>query len=369
MPSRPKSANHHFVHHGNLVGHHGSVICIRSTEDGRLAASGGADGTRLWNLDMMASLHCPAKKGLRGSTTAVLWARREDEAAEILFYGTEHGFIVCWKQTTTASFEEVYARQLKGKVEVSALCFDAATNRLVVVDRNGKVLAFAIERDLGLRLMFSEVLVDAVPKAVAFGDIKDGEKEILLFGLYDGQLRRLHGSSGAELSKRELGGMIGDASVNISKGLFCIDDPHQGVAIYRINDLRRLKTLGIKTKKALPRARNVCFADDAKLVVSGSDHGVGYIFDRWSEQVVDELYFGVNDWLQTIAAVDTNGTTMILGARSRDVEGQNDIVVWRSAKARIPFKIPSYFIHVFNFLLAAVALYYVNPYLPKNFQI
>lgn len=93
----------------------------------------------------------------------------------------------------------------------------------------------------------------------------------------------------------------GNASVNVRKGIYCLDDPFQGVALYRLDDDRCAKTFGVVRKRTQPRTRQVCFVNDAGFVVSGSDHGIIYVFDQWSDnKIVDELNVGNADWVQTI---------------------------------------------------------------------
>lgn len=47
------------------------------------------------------------------------------------------------------------------------------------------------------------------------------------------------------------------------------------------------------------RPRQVTFAEDCSVILSSSDHGVVYIFDRRSGDVVDELKVG-NDRIQAV---------------------------------------------------------------------
>jgi hypothetical protein len=44
----------------------------------------------------------------------------------------------------------------------------------------------------------------------------------------------------------------------------------------------------------------VSFAEDCSVIISGSDHGVIYIFDRRSGDTLDELRIGSSDWVQTV---------------------------------------------------------------------
>jgi len=86
--------------------------------------------------------------------------------------------------------------------------------------------------------------------------------------------------------------------LDAGKGVFAIDDPAQGVGLYRM-DCIRLRTFPVKVHKTW-RPRQICFGEDCKLIISGSDHGVVYVFDRRSGEAVDELTVGRNEWVQTV---------------------------------------------------------------------
>ncbi|KAF7369713.1 WD40 repeat-like protein [Mycena venus] len=333
---KPSSRNQEYLFHGTLVGHTGALVCIAATEDGKLAASGGTDGTRVWSLEKDSPLERPSSSGSRGATTYLLWVRREEEPAEILIFGTQLGLLVCWKQASPSAFEERNTRPLTGDAEVTGLDFDPATNRLLACNRNSVVACFTIERGtLALQPVFSVAMTNVLPKAIAFGEYINNEKEVLVFGMYDGRIYSLRGTTGEVLRSRETGGLIGNASVNVRKGIYCLDDPFQGVALYRLDDDRRAKTFEVTRKRNSARARQVCFANDAGFVVSGSDHGKIYVFDRWSDnKIVDELNVGNADWVQTITSTDVNNVSTILGARSREQDGANDILVWKKAKTK-----------------------------------
>jgi len=66
----------------------------------------GTDGVKLWILPSMQAIENPSPAGLRGAMTALVWTRREDEADEILFFGTQNGFLVCWKQHHSVSVDK-----------------------------------------------------------------------------------------------------------------------------------------------------------------------------------------------------------------------------------------------------------------------
>ena len=81
----------------------------------------------------------------------------------------------------------------------------------------------------------------------------------------------------------------------------CIGDPCWGVNVHRLEDngLRKVKSFKIPVTKET-RVRNVCFVDQCKEVVGGSDHGVIYVFDRKDNTTVDELRISATEWAQTV---------------------------------------------------------------------
>ena len=109
-------------------------------------------------------------------------------------------------------------------------------------------------------------------------------------------------------------GCSGNAQVNSVRGVFCIDDPAQGAALYRLDSGARVRTYPVAVKKGM-RPRQVSFAEDCSTIVSGSDHGVVYIFDRRSGEIVDELEMGQDDWMQTILVRRQGGCYLQLADR------------------------------------------------------
>ncbi|KAE9402074.1 hypothetical protein BT96DRAFT_918442 [Gymnopus androsaceus JB14] len=121
-----------------------------------------------------------------------------------------------------------------------------------------------------------------------------------------------------------VGGPIGNAVLDPGKGVFAIDDPAQGIGLYRM-DCTRLRTFPVKVHKTW-RPRQICFGEDCKLIISGSDHGVVYVFDRRSGEAVDELTVGRNEWVQTVLATSIEGQSSIIAANSKDMEEGTNIV-------------------------------------------
>jgi 6-phosphogluconolactonase (cycloisomerase 2 family) len=92
----------------------------------------------------------------------------------------------------------------------------------------------------------------------------------------------------------------GSADYSDRKGVFCVDDPFQGIVLFRADSDARVRTFEIKLTRPSTRPRQFCFADDCSLVISSSDHGLMYVFDRRTGEVTDSLRVDANDWVQSV---------------------------------------------------------------------
>ena len=82
-----------------------------------------------------------------------------------------------------------------------------------------------------------------------------------------------------------------------------VDDPSTGVHLYRLaeNERELVKSFHVPVKK-VRRIRQVALADSNQAIVSGSDHGVVYVRDRRSGELLTKLCVHPDEWIQTVAA-------------------------------------------------------------------
>jgi hypothetical protein len=120
----------------------------------------------------------------------------------------------------------------------------------------------------------------------------------------------------------------GDATVNTKKGVFCIDDSAQGVGLYRLETGARIRTFPVAITKTT-RPRQIDLAEDCSVIISGSDHGIVYAFDRRTGDTIDQIQIHPGDWVQTVKATEINNVPVVLAARSRDVDSENEVVIWK----------------------------------------
>ena len=91
----------------------------------------------------------------------------------------------------------------------------------------------------------------------------------------------------------------GHAVVNTNEDAIILDDVSQGVALYKLSVTDRLKTFPVPHTER--RSRNVAFHDGGSTIISGSDHGKVYIFNRRTGDIHNIIYTGFKDWVQSIA--------------------------------------------------------------------
>lgn len=124
--------------------------------------------------------------GLRGAVTTACWMRREDEPGEILFFGTQTGHLVCWRQKD--HFCELWVQELAFPSEITGIALDGPSERLAVANRLGLIQVWSFDASLRPGIVFSTRLSDIVPKAVAFTDHTNINRDVLVFGMFDGQV-------------------------------------------------------------------------------------------------------------------------------------------------------------------------------------
>ncbi|KAJ7721259.1 hypothetical protein DFH07DRAFT_972336 [Mycena maculata] len=302
---RRKASKHDkYILKSRLRGHSGGIFGLLATEDGRFLASGVTDGTKVWDLKTMRELASPNSPDIRGASTALVWIKREDDLSEGLFYGTQNGHI------GLAVFEELSCVRVVNPAEITGL------------------------HTMSLQEVFTLELKNTAPRAIAFGHMYGNERDIMVFGLYGGDIHTLRGSNGKAAGEPwNVGALIGDIALDVRKGVLCMDEPSSGTNLYRLEDHTRVKTFPVAVTKR-QRLRQVDFLDECKFIVSGSDHGIVYIFDRRSGEIVDELRVDSHEWVQTVAAADCAGVSTVFAAKSRDLGASNEIFIWRKANKK-----------------------------------
>ncbi|KAJ6576186.1 WD40-repeat-containing domain protein [Mycena sp. CBHHK59/15] len=317
------------------IKHPGSVLTLAVTEDGTTLASGGSQGTRLWNVADMSALQCPSPAGIRGATLVVIWARQTDEAHDVLYASTQNGYFFCWRQQDGV-FEETFVIQIPNPGEITAMAFDSTNNRLALCSRNDMVQSWAISKDplTGKWLptnVFSKRFLRLAPQAITFAAFDNRQdRDIIVLGYHNsGPIYTLRGNSGEIASEWSVGAKIGDAAFNWRDGVFCLDDPASGPALFRFNDQIKAKTYEIDRTRANTCPRKVRFGEHGSTVICGSDHGRVYVFDTRSGERLATLSVRSSEWVQNVATTEIDGVSVIFAAQTRALDFSEQIFVWK----------------------------------------
>ncbi|KAG1793681.1 WD40-repeat-containing domain protein [Suillus plorans] len=254
---------------GRLVGHKNTINCLAVSRNGSLLASGGSDGTRIWDLKQQLQLPSPrqnvALRNPANSMTCVCWITRQDATHETLCYGTRLGFIGIWQQ------------QGEGK-EITCLTYDHAGDDTRIAtgtwDKHVQVWSFDFKGPL--ILIFSIKLSTTIPCTINFNHT--ASRDLLVFGMYDGEVHALWGTDGAIIATNNAGPLIGHASVDITQTLFLIDNVTNGFSLHQLDDAVCITTYNTNPVKTF--LKQVVFGEKTDIVVGGSDTGVVYVFDK-----------------------------------------------------------------------------------------
>ncbi|KAK0205691.1 hypothetical protein IW262DRAFT_1303034 [Armillaria fumosa] len=156
-------------------------------------------------------------------------------------------------------------------------------------------------------------------------------RNMMVFGCHSGKMYSIHsnryllrGNDGSVIESYDTGGIIGNATVNAAKDVFGIDDPSQGVALYRVLD-------GAKTANV----------DGISTIVAASSRDVGtemskiYIWKKQSQPLStpettedDTLTLACKNWLIIVLLITllTLNSQLIASGEAESNEGDMNIV-------------------------------------------
>ncbi|KAJ6550112.1 WD40-repeat-containing domain protein [Mycena capillaripes] len=315
-----------YIQHSGISAHPGSVLTLAATEDGTTLASGGSQGTRLWNIVDMSVLPRPSGAGHRGATLVVIWARQADEPHDVLYAGTQNGYFFCWRRKDGV-FEETFVIQMPDPGEITAMAFDSTNNCLCLCSRNDIIQSWAISKDplTGKWIptnIFSRRFPRLAPQAITFAAFDNSQdRDIIVLGLHNsGPICTIRGKTGESVAEWVVGAKIGDATFNWKDGVFCVDDPASGPALLGLSDHIKTKTYEIERMRKNARPRNVRFGEDGAILICGSDHGLA------------TLSVGSSEWVQVIATAEIDDVSVIFAAQTRALDFSEDIFVWKRAQ-------------------------------------
>ncbi|KAJ3764565.1 hypothetical protein FB446DRAFT_710227, partial [Lentinula raphanica] len=165
----------------------------------------------------------------------------------------------------------------------------------------------------------------------AFGQVGVRGPELWSFGREDGVIYILD-DAGKILKSKTTGIVIGHAILNTKDDALILDDVSEGVALFKMSGTERVKTFEDPHRER--RSRNVAFLDGTSTIVSGSDHGAIYMFDRRTGEVTDRIHVGIRDWVQSISTIDSSGVPLIFVGLSGENVKRPEIQIWERIRRK-----------------------------------
>ncbi|KAJ7736319.1 WD40-repeat-containing domain protein [Mycena metata] len=327
-----------YVQHQGIDRHPGNVMAMAVNENGTILASGGSQGTWLWNVADMSPLRRPSGASSRGATLVIIWARQTDEAHDVLYGGTQNGYFFCWRQKNGV-FEETFAIQIPEPSEITAMAFDSTNNRLCLCSRNDIVQSWAISKDPVTGKwtptnIFSRKFSRLSPQAITFAAFDNSQdRDIIVLGFHNsGPVYTLRGKTGETASAWSVGAKIGDAAFHWRDGVFCVEDPYSGPSLFRLSDQIKSNGYEIDRSRGDVRPRKVRFGEQGATLVCGSDHGCVYVFDTRSGAELAVLSVGSTEWVQVVETAEVDDVSVIFAAQTGSLDSCEEIFVWKRAQ-------------------------------------
>ncbi|KAG1756942.1 hypothetical protein EDD22DRAFT_850339 [Suillus occidentalis] len=202
----------------------------------------GCDGMRIWDLKKRVQLltppQTPAVQNPADPVTCACWITRHEATRETLCYGTGLGFIGIWQQQGEGlqDFDVKLSRRIGMGKEIMCLTYDHTGDdtRIASGTRDRRVQVWAFDFKGPLVPIFSVELATTIPRTVNFN--RTASRNILVFGMYDGEIHTLRGTDGVVIATNNAGPLIGHASVDTAQTLFLMDNVMNGFSLHRLDD-------------------------------------------------------------------------------------------------------------------------------------
>ncbi|KAF8880605.1 hypothetical protein CPB84DRAFT_1851829 [Gymnopilus junonius] len=240
----------------------------------------------------------------------------------MLCYGNALGCLVFLQYHANEDrFETIFSARLARGAEITSIAVDTSrgSTRIATGTWDRKLVSVFSKENKGE--------IEMVPKALAFDT--NEERDLFIFGLYDGGLYKNGGKDSRNISKHQLGSQVGNAAVDMDRRICIVDNIQNGFDLYKMETGLFVKTF--ITKDAVKtHPKGVAFGDKSRLVIGGSDHGHVYIFDRKTGRILKSLRHAKRGGAETLAVHDMeNGNVLIATASATSSSGPGNILVWQ----------------------------------------
>ncbi|KAG9315643.1 WD40-repeat-containing domain protein [Chiua virens] len=231
-----------------------------------------------------------------------------------------------WRQRSDAASKfDVSSRRIGTGQEIMSISqynVDGST-RLITGTRDKRAQLWALDSKLNITSIFSVELPTSIPRALYFLG-----SDIVVFGMYDGEIHTLRCRDGLLLSTKSTGLMIGAVALDRSGGYFVVDNAVSGFGLHRLDDGVCVRSYDTKPTKTYPK--QVAFAEQERVIIGGGEKGMVHIFDKTTGSLVQTLSHSHGGLVQTITAHDDGSSSLVIAASSgSDADANAHISVWK----------------------------------------
>ncbi|KAI0782287.1 hypothetical protein C8Q75DRAFT_737585 [Abortiporus biennis] len=206
-------------------------------------------------------------------------------------------------------------KELEGpETVVGRIVFWRQEGQEIIGSQNGVIAVYTFDDTTNFNLVFVVLVPDTIPKALSF--INNPSKDVHVFGLNNEKKVLLRGDNGFLISNKDLGTFM-SASIIMKYNIVIIDNVDGSLDLHHLNSGKCIRTfLTEQVRKHV--LRQIAFIENGKFVISGSDCGVIYIFDRKTGSKEQVLCHSANknDLVQTIVVQEIKDVNIIVSASS-----------------------------------------------------
>ncbi|KAI6022108.1 hypothetical protein EDC04DRAFT_2729617 [Pisolithus marmoratus] len=181
-----------------------------------------------------------------------------------------------------------------------AISWCKRNNQLVTTTYDKRIQLWAVGTPYTLLNIFSVELPTTVPHAVYFHGA-----DILVFGMYDGEIHTLCRKDGVILATKTIRRMIGNVAIDAACSSFVIDNAN--------ND--------INPKKGFPK--QVVIVEGGLMVVGGGNDGSIYVFDKGTMQTVMTYDAGEAHYIFTATSSNENDISISIWKKMASTSRQH----------------------------------------------
>ncbi|KAI6009946.1 hypothetical protein EDC04DRAFT_2610421 [Pisolithus marmoratus] len=292
----------------------------------------------MWDLQNKVELHKPSQmQNAWDPITCAAWLTLEDKRNNILCCGTGLGYVLFWMQNlmlATPDFKEMVARWVGTGQEIMAINWCKGSDQLL----------WTVGAKHTLTNIFSIELPTTVPHAIYFYGA-----DILMFGMYDGEIHTLHGKDGIVLVTKTISRMMntlrGNAAIDAAHTSFVIDNAVNGFSLHRIEDGICTRTYDTNPRKGFPK--QVAIVEGGSMVVATLSNENDISISVWKKLATSSKWHqkkrggltaltALHSVWQALPHLTALAVIVMFMLQMRRVQGEDQAVIPLSWKGNLP---------------------------------